>query len=189
MRHHLSRRIVSLVVTFDSRPNPTANRFAWAAYAASALALLYALVSFYWAVGGTRGIGTLGQSLERLARSRTAAAAAVISIVIVCKLAGALLALAFVRPWGRRLNHRLLLAIGYLASAILFGYGLIEVSGEALVETGIVRPTPSVDWRALRWHLILWDMWFLVWGALLGLAVWGYQSSRAVRGRSRRQVR
>jgi len=38
-----------------------------------ALATVYALVSLYWAVGGTRGINTLGQPLERLARSRTAA--------------------------------------------------------------------------------------------------------------------
>jgi len=156
------------------------NRLAWAAYAAFALAVCYALVSLYWAAGGTLGIDTLGGSVERLARSRTAAAAAAVSVVIVVKLAGGLLALALVRPWGRTLPRRLLLITGVLASALLLVYGAITVSAETLVETGVLRPTSPVDWNALRWHLELWDMWFLVWGLFLGLAVWGYRLATAV---------
>ena len=40
----------------------------WPAYAA-AVAAVYALVSFYWAFGGTGGVGTLGGRLEEMARS------------------------------------------------------------------------------------------------------------------------
>ena len=36
------------------------------------------------------------------------------------------------------------------------------------------RSLPRVDWGALRWHLFLWDLWFLVWGLLLGVAAWQY---------------
>lgn len=32
----------------------------------------------------------------------------------------------------------------------------------------------KVDWYALRWHLLLWDPWFLVWGLLLGAAALEY---------------
>jgi len=142
-----------------------------AAYAAFALALGYALVSLYWAAGGTRGLGTLGGSIERLARSEDARAATVISIVIVVKLAGAFLALALVQPWGQRLPRRLLLIAGGVGSAVLILYGGVEMLGEALVETGAVTPSGRVDWRALRWHLGVWDLWFLIWGVALAVAV------------------
>jgi hypothetical protein len=155
-------------------PSPTARA---AAYGAFALALGYALVSVYWAAGGTRGLTTLGGSIERLARSENAGAATVISIVIVLKLIGALLALALVRPWGQRIPHTLLLVAGGAAAAVLILYGGVQVIGEALAETGLIRPYAHVDWRALRWHLGVWDLWFLVWGVLLAVAVRMHRSN------------
>jgi len=56
---------------------------------------------------------------------------------------------------------------GLAGSALLICYGAVEVAGEALAETGAIRPA-APDWTALRWHLALWDPWFLVWGLLLG---------------------
>jgi hypothetical protein len=35
----------------------------------------------------------------------------------------------------------------------------------------------------MRWHVFVWDLWFLVWGVALGLATWRYRveaSSRVV---------
>jgi hypothetical protein len=49
-----------------TRPRATA----WAAYAACALALLSAVPSFYWALGGTAGLDTVGGAIEELARTR-----------------------------------------------------------------------------------------------------------------------
>ena len=84
----------------------TAN---WPAYAACVVAAVYAVVSFYWAFGGTAGIGTLGGRLEELGR------------------------------------------IG--------------------------------DRAALWWHVLVWDLWFLVWGVLLGVAAWRFgRLSAAVAG-------
>jgi hypothetical protein len=54
-----------------------------------------------------------------------------------------------------------------------------EVTAEALVETGAIKPSGSVDWTALRWHLELWDPWFLVWGLLLAVATRGYAITRS----------
>ena len=54
---------------------------------------------------------------------------------------------------------------------------------EALVELGVIRPAGSVDWVALRWHLELWDSWFLLWGLLLGTATWYFHRSIRVRPR------
>jgi len=44
---------------------------------------------------------------------------------------------------------------------------------------GAIKPSGSVDWAALRWHLGLWDPWFLVWGLLLAAATRGYAITRS----------
>jgi len=59
---------------------------------------------------------------------------------------------------------------------VLVVYGAAEVTAEALVETGVIKPSGSVDWTTLRW---LWDPWFLVWGLLLAAATRGYAITRS----------
>jgi Protein of unknown function (DUF3995) len=83
-------------------------RTAWAAYAACVLALLSAIPSFYWAAGGTIGLDTVGGAIEELARARDPAGVALGIGAGVLKVAGGVLALALVRPWGRRVPRRLL---------------------------------------------------------------------------------
>ena len=39
----------------------------------------------------------------------------------------------------------------------------------------------GVDRTALRWHVGVWDLWFLVWGILLALATFGYWRRTASR--------
>jgi hypothetical protein len=36
---------------------------------------------------------------------------------------------------------------------------------------GAIAPSSDVDRRALHWHVLVWDMWFLVWGLALTLAI------------------
>ena len=74
-----------------------------AAYAAAAAAFGYAAVSLYWAAGGKAGLSTVGGTAQTMARSGGAVAAAVITVTVLVKTAGGLLALAMVMPWGRRL--------------------------------------------------------------------------------------
>lgn len=147
-----------------------------AAYGAAAAALGYAAVSLYWAAGGTAGLSTVGGIAQTMARSGGAGAAAVITVIVLLKTAGGLLALAMVRAWGQRLLRRALSMAGLAGSALLILYGVVEVAGEALAETGAIRPSVP-DWTALRWHLALWDPWFLAWGLLLAAATWGYRRS------------
>ncbi len=81
---------------------------------------------------------------------------------------GGLLALSLVQPWGARVPRRLVLLAGTDASALLILYGGVLVIAAVLVETGAVRPGTPIDWRGLRWHLGLWDLWFLIWGSFWG---------------------
>jgi len=151
------------------------DRWPWEAYPSGACAGLFAAVSFYWAVGGTTGLRGVGGFAERMAHSGGAGAAAVIWATVAIKVAGAVLSLALVRPWGAALPRRWRAGVAGAGSVVLIIYGGFLVTGEALVELGVVTPSTPVDWTALRWHLALWDPWFLVWGLLLGTATWRFR--------------
>ena len=154
--------------TLHSPAPPTRSRTtASAAYAACALAWLSAVPSVYWALGGTAGLDTVGGAIEQLARTRDPAGIALGLGAGVLKVAGGLLALALVRPWGRAIPDRLLLGAAWTASVVLTGYGGLLVAVGAMVLTGLISPAGPVDRTALRWHVLLWDLWFLVWGCCL----------------------
>jgi hypothetical protein len=132
------------------------------------LAWGYAAVSAYWAAGGTAGIDTVGGQIAELARSGSPAAALLAWAATVAKLIGGLLGVAMAR---RQPPGRLVLGLAWCAAVVLCGYGGAQVLAGVLVETGLLRVTTPVDHTALRWHLALWDLWFLVWGIALTVAV------------------
>jgi len=148
----------------------------WAGYAACGWGLVFAAVSFYWGSGGTLGADTIGGSIERLAEAHDPVIFLALWVTGLLKVAGALLALALVRPWGRRLPRRATMAVGWTVAAVLTAYGGILVAGEALVVGRVIRPSAPVAWKPLLWHLYLWDMSFLIWGILFGVATWRFRS-------------
>jgi Protein of unknown function (DUF3995) len=130
------------------------------------LAVASAAVSAYWTAGGTALLDTVGGAVESLARERTAGALVLGVAVVVAKLVAALLALALlVRP-GPAVR---LLAL--LAGSLLTLWGGANVLLGGAVLTGVLDLGPVADERALRWHVLVWDAWFLVWGLALLVAV------------------
>ena len=154
-----------------------------AAYAAAIVAFGYALVSLYWALGGHALVSTIGGYVEQFARRGGALPVLIALAAALAKVAGGLLALALVRPWGRMVPRRWLLSGSAGVSALLVVYGGLNVLLGALVLLGVIHPTGGVDRTALRWHVGVWDMWFLVWGILLAIATvsyWRRTSGRAL---------
>lgn len=146
-----------------------------AAYAAAIVAFAYALVSLYWALGGHGLISTVGGFAEQAARRGGAGAVLVALAAVAAKVLGGVLALALVRPWGRAVPRRWLLTVSAGASVLLVVYGGLNVLAGALVLSGVIRPSAGADRTALRWHVGVWDMWFLVWGILLAVATVSYR--------------
>jgi hypothetical protein len=144
------------------------------AYAAAIVAFAYALMSLYWAMGGHALVSTIGGYVEQFARRGGALPVLIALAATLAKVAGGLLALALVRPWGRVVPRGWLLTGSAGASALLVVYGGLNVLLGALVLSGVIHPPGSVDRTALRWHVGVWDLWFLVWGILLALATVGY---------------
>ena len=153
------------------------------AYAAAVVAFAYALLSLYWAVGGHALVSTIGGYVEQFARRGGALPVLIALAATLAKMVGGLLALALGRPWGRMVPRGWLLSASAGASALLVVYGGLNVLLGALVLVGTIHPTGSVDRTALRWHVGVWDLWFLVWGILLALAIVGYWRRTATAAR------
>lgn len=145
------------------------------AYIAAALAFASAGVSLFWTLGGTFLLETVGGAIEDLARERSGGAIALGAGVTLLKVAAGVLALALARPFGARLGARPLIGINSLAALALVLWGGINVVAGALVLGGIVTTANEADESALRWHVLVWDLWFLLWGLALALATARYR--------------
>jgi hypothetical protein len=153
------------------RPPTTSADVRRPAYAAAGLAFASAAVSLFWTVGGTWLLDTVGGAVEDLARDRSAPAIALGIVTTMLKAAAGTLALALTRPWGTRLGRRLLLSANTLASLVLTLWGGINVAIGSLVLAGVITPAEEVDEHALRWHVFVWDLWFVLWGLALAVAI------------------
>jgi hypothetical protein len=143
-----------------------------AAAAAAGLAFASAAVTAYWTFGGTALLDTVGGYPEELARTRSAPAVLVGLLVIALKSTGGVVALALANPSGDRIRRRVVVVAAGVGSAVLTVYGGLLVAVGALVLTGVLDPAGPVDRRALSWHVLLWDLWFLLWGLALAVATW-----------------
>ena len=147
----------------------------WAAYAASSWSLLFAAMSFYWAVGGRAGIATQGPTIRNLAESREPWFVAVLWITGVLKVVGALLALALARPATRRIVRLPLQVLGWGAGVGMMLYGGVPLVVGGLALAGVLGEGESIDRTALWWHILLWDPWWLLGGLCFAAAAWSYQ--------------
>jgi hypothetical protein len=182
------RRYWSTMESAEARKGQSASATAgWSAvgiisaYAAAIVAFAYAVMSLYWAVGGHALVSTIGGYVEQFARRGGALPVLAALAVTVAKVAGGLLALALVRPWGRVLPRGWLQLGSAAVSLLLVVYGGLNVLLGGLVPSGVIHPAGTVDRTALRWHVAVWDLWFLVWGILLALATIGYRQTRVRR--------
>jgi hypothetical protein len=111
---------------------------------------------------------------------RDGALVAALWVTVALEVAGALLALALVRPglrvprWlpvlgGRRVPGWLLLAPAWGAGTLLAGHGSLFVSMGALAA---LHGSPLTS--EVRWYALLWGPWFVLGGVLFMAAGWSY---------------
>ncbi|HEX8976896.1 MAG TPA: DUF3995 domain-containing protein [Solirubrobacteraceae bacterium] len=164
------------VPTIDVMTVDASTQARVASYLAAILAFTSAAVTAYWLVGGTALLSTVGGALERLATSRSAGALALAVLVVLAKGTAGAFAVALARRPSRRLA-----TLAFAGGALLALYGAVFTVGGALVLTGVVSSSPT-DAYALRWHTLVWDPWFLVWG--LALATAGFSLRRTAERRA-----
>lgn len=143
----------------------------WAAYAAAIWSFIFAIISFYWGLGGTIGLDTLGEGIKELALSRNTEALVMVWGTAVLKVLVGLLALALVQAWGRRLPRRLLLIGAWGAGLLFLLYGIGNFVQHLLMAIGQI-PTARMlgTLSAVQWHLFLWDPFWFIGGVFFVLA-------------------
>jgi hypothetical protein len=122
-------------------------------------------------------LDTVGGAIEDLARERSAGALALGATVVALKVLAGVLAIRLAEAPAAGRRRRLVPALNGLASAVLCVWGGANVVVGALVLGGAITPSGDVDRRALRWHVLVWDVWFLVWGLVLALALLAARAS------------
>jgi len=142
-------------------------RSPWAAYAACAWAVVFALMSFYWASGGRAALETLGTGFVGSDGQAPADLITFTWITGFLKLLAAGVALALVQPWGRSAPRKLLLVGAWAAGGLFVLYALGNAVQHLLMLTGglpVARTIGTLE--AVRWHLFFWDPLWLVGGVL-----------------------
>ena len=160
---------------YDARPARGSGRTTWAAYAACAWALLFALLSTYWGLGGVIGMNTFGSGVQSLAS--TPGFTAGVWLTGIAKAIGGLFALTLVRPLTPWLPPIWKLALAWAVGIGLALYSGVQIVLEGLILGGVIRARSPVDWVALHWHFWFWDPWWLLGSVLFLLAAWRYQRS------------
>jgi hypothetical protein len=141
----------------------------WIGYAAAAWALLFAASNVYWGLGGRQAVplpdpeAAFADPTFRL-----------INLVAVGGKAGmALVALATVWAQGTGqtgLPRRLLLIVAYGLGIGMTLYGGLGLIVDTLRLLGVLAVSPESG-PSLRWHVFLWDPWWIAGGLLfLGAA-------------------
>ncbi len=144
----------------------------WIPYTAAAWAVVFAIVSFYWASGGTIGIGTLARSIQQLGRERSPSFVAEVWATGVLKLVAAAIALALIRPWGKRIAPRLLRILIWGTGVTLLLYGGSNLIQDVLIVAGVIDVPKSMGPEAVRWYLFLWEPWWILGGVLFLATAW-----------------
>lgn len=137
----------------------------WFGYAASAWAFLFAALSFYWGMGGRLGTNTLGPALVAAANDPLFVALG-LWVAGLVKVFGGLIALALVQEWGRRFPQLLLRTAAWMGGGFALLYGLASYIQHTLMMTGVLAVPAGLGAQAARWHMVLWDPWWILGGIL-----------------------
>jgi hypothetical protein len=152
---------------------PTARR-AWPAYSAAAWALLFGAQSLSAAIavmsGSAFGADTVGADIAHMARTGDRGLVATLWLAAFAKALVGALALAPVRPFGRRLPRRALTVTTTVVGALILLYGVANLAQHVLMKTGATAIPPGLGADALPWHLWLWDPYWILGGLLFLLA-------------------
>ncbi|MER7671764.1 DUF3995 domain-containing protein [Kitasatospora sp. NPDC096128] len=141
-----------------------------AAYAAATWSAAFSLVHLYWLIGGRIGLPD-GLSVT----GNTPLLVIDVLAIPGCAVA-AVLALAIVRPWGVRLQARLLGIALWGITAVLLVHSLPSVPDWLALAAGS-RTTADFDAMG-RFATFLYEPFFLVGGLLFGLAALGRRWGR-----------
>jgi hypothetical protein len=156
------------------------------AYAAAGWACAFAAQSFYYAAGGTAGASAFPPSITEPVLARHPGAVAVMWGTGALKLLAAGLALALVRRWSSVWLDRGLTFVAWGAAVVMGLYeGLLSLVQHALMLAGAVAVPAGLGRESARWHVWLFDPYWLLGGLLFAALAWQRRGRSRQGGRRR----
>jgi len=159
--------------------NVAAGDLRRAAIAAFAWALLFGLVSMYWAAGGTIGESTLSRSIQDMAERREPAFVVTLWGTGIAKVIGGLVPMALAFGWWRNIPRGLLHILCWAGGVLLLLYGQGDMLRATLVIGGAIEVESPVDRDIARSYLLLWRPVWLTSGIGFLATARHYRRSRA----------
>lgn len=155
------------------------GRTRWSSYAAVAWSVLFGGLHLYWALGGTVGFGALSTPPNRiLALTRDPLYIGITwGVVILCAF-GAIVALASIQTWSRRIPRWLLLTPLWIACGMLLLRGIGTPIQTALMIGGGMPFDPLTGPNTQAWYQWLlidstiFSPWFVLGGFAFGATAW-----------------
>ncbi|MEU0627664.1 DUF3995 domain-containing protein [Streptomyces sp. NPDC005989] len=144
---------------------------------ACAWALAFAVLHFYWALGGSWGLSV---SAGPLAEERPGwfVVVGLWGVGLLC-LVGGVLGWLLARPRPRGPAGQLVKALGWFVCAVLLTRGMAV---EVLLLTEVAGPEINVSPEQRLWTLLLWNPWFMVGGLVFGLAARRFKRAESPSG-------
>ena len=176
--------------TADSSQEPI-GMARWPSYAAVAWCVLFGGLHLYWALGGTAWLAEMSMPSNRiLALTRDPIYMAITwGVVVICVIA-ALLALAPIQPWSRRLPRWILVTPLWIACGLFLLRGVGTLVQTVLVIGGGMPFDPLSSWPDpqawARYMLIdaaIYSPWFTLGAFAFGATAWFAGRQRVDRGR------
>lgn len=138
-------------------------------YSGLAWTILFAGMSFYWAMGGMMGVRSLGGAIYDMSLNPEPSFIAVVWLTGFIKLLGAVLLVMLSAEWKKTWMPKVLYYMTKSAGVFLFLYGFLNFITISLHAAGVLHF--ELDSYATFWRLVFWEPFWMIGGVCYFFAV------------------
>lgn len=131
--------------------------------------ILFAAMSFYWAMGGMLGVKSLGGAIYEMSLNPEPSFIVTVWLTGFIKLLGVVLLLLLFVQWSNTVITKILYYVTKIAGILLFLYGFLNFVTISMSAFNILDF--DLDSHATFWRLAFWEPFWMVGGACYFFAV------------------
>lgn len=134
----------------------------WFITLGSVWSVMFAALSFYWAMGGMFGVKSLGGAVYEMSLNPERSFIIIVWITGFVKLLGFILLLMLLVHWRKPIITKTLYYVTKIAGVLLFVYGLLNFITISMSALHILDF--QLDAYATFWRLIFWEPFWMIGG-------------------------
>lgn len=124
--------------------------------------VIFAAMSFYWAMGGMLGVQSLGGMIHEMSLNPEPSFIRMVWLTGFVKLAGAVLLMLLLVPWKTSAIVTILYYMTKIAGIFLFLYGLLNFITISMSALSILNM--ELGAYATFWRLVFWEPFWMIGG-------------------------